>query len=81
MMLGEKPNSSFFKGEHMENDKEEILMRIKELWKKYPQQRLGQLLENYVFFNGKRGDQTSVALFFQEDSKKFKRTLFSRTSF
>jgi len=56
------------KGENMEDDKEEILMRIKELWDKYPHQRLGQLLENYVFINGERGDQTSVKLFYQTDS-------------
>ena len=49
------------------SEKEEILTRLKELWDKYPQQRLGQLLENYVFFSGERGDRTSVKLYYQED--------------
>lgn len=29
--------------------RKEILEGLAELWEKYPQQRLGQLLENYVF--------------------------------
>jgi len=44
-----------------------ILKLLEELWKKYPDQRLGQLLENYVFFQGERGDSTSVRLFHQQD--------------
>jgi len=44
-----------------------ILKELEILWKKYPDQRLGQILENYVFFQGKRGDATSVKLFYQED--------------
>jgi hypothetical protein len=51
----------------MVDNKTEILERLAKLWDKYPEQRLGQLLENYVFFNGKRGDITSVKLFFQRD--------------
>lgn len=45
-----------------------ICDKLKRLWKKSPDMRLGQLLENYVFFNGQRGDNTSVALFYQEDN-------------
>jgi len=45
-----------------------IIELLRELWKKYPDQRLGQLLENYIFFNGERGDVTSVRLFYQEDN-------------
>ena len=44
-----------------------ILNKIGVLWKQTPSERLGQLLENYVFIGGKRGDRTSCALFFQED--------------
>ena len=46
-----------------------MIKQLEILWKKYPDQRLGQILENYVFFEGKRGDKTSVRLFHQEDSK------------
>lgn len=46
-----------------------ILEEIKKLWEKYPDQRLGQVLENYVFFAGERGDKTSCALFYQEDDE------------
>lgn len=46
-----------------------ILEKLGILWKKYPDQRLEQLLENYIFFKGYRGDKTSVALFFQEDDE------------
>jgi len=45
-----------------------ILDKIRILWNTHDQQRLGQILENYVFFRGKRGDNTSVALFYQEDT-------------
>jgi hypothetical protein len=44
-----------------------ILSKLEQLWNKYPDQRLGQILENYVFFQGERGDKTSVKLFYQED--------------
>lgn len=47
----------------------EIIDRLHELWLKYPDQRLGQLLENYVFNRGERGDKTSCALFNQEDDE------------
>ena len=45
----------------------EILEQLRSLWMEFPDQRLGQLLENYVFTNGQRGDRTSCLLFFQED--------------
>ena len=51
----------------------EILDALKELWLLEPDQRLGQLLENYVFLDGSRGkDQTSVALYAQEDTETLK---------
>ena len=46
-----------------------IAKLIVELWSKCPDQRLGQLLENYVFNKGQRGDKTSIGLFFQEDDE------------
>lgn len=46
-----------------------ILEKLEKIWLLVGDQRLGQLLENYVFFAGERGDKTSVALFFQEDDK------------
>jgi len=49
-----------------------ILKELETLWNQYPDQRLGQILENYVYINGARGDNTSVALFFQEDNKTLK---------
>lgn len=45
----------------------QILKQLEELWLQYQDQRLGQLLENYIFYKGKRGDATSVAMFYQED--------------
>jgi len=52
--------------------KEEILSQLKTLWDRHPLQRLGQLLENYVFFQGERGDKTSVRLFYQQDEETLK---------
>lgn len=50
-----------------------ILDALKTIWEKYPDQRLGQLLENYVFLDGSRGnDQTSIKLYYQEDTKTLK---------
>ena len=46
---------------------EPILNKIKDLWEKNPWMRLGQLLENYIFVDGFRGDKTSVKLFYQTD--------------
>lgn len=51
----------------LSKEQREILKLLRKLWEKHPTQRLGQLLENYVFFAGQRGDLTSVRLFFQED--------------
>ena len=51
----------------LSKEQAEILKLLRKLWKKHPDQRLGQLLENYVFFAGQRGDLTSVRLFYQED--------------
>ena len=44
-----------------------IIEKLKLLWDKYPDQRLGQLCENYIFDRGERGDGTSIAMFFQSD--------------
>jgi hypothetical protein len=44
-----------------------VLRKLGRIWHRFPDQRLGQLLENYVFFDGERGDRTSVALFHQDD--------------
>ncbi len=46
----------------------DIIDALEILWRKYPQMRLWQLLENYIFTKGERGDKTSAALFLQEDS-------------
>ena len=46
-----------------------IWKKIKDLWYEHPDQRFGQLLENYIFTKGERGDNTSVSLFNQEDDK------------
>lgn len=57
---------------------EKVMMDLKTLWLRFPDQRLGQILENYVFYQGQRGDKTSVKLFHQEDketSKILKRVL------
>ena len=50
-------------------EQEEILKLLRKFWKKYPNQRFGQLLENYLFLQGQRGDKTSNMLFFQEDKE------------
>ena len=44
-----------------------ILRMLEKLWNEYPDMRLGQLLENFIFVKGERGDNTSVMLFYQED--------------
>jgi hypothetical protein len=44
-----------------------ILEELRKLWEKCPDQRLGQLLENFVFFHGQVGDKISVGFFYQED--------------
>jgi len=62
LMRGPKPNHN-----------KEILKLLKELWDKNPDMRLGQLLENYVFIDGKRGDDTSCKLYYQYDEKTVER--------
>ena len=47
--------------------RERVIKLLKQLWNMNPDQRLGQLLENYIFFQGERGDRTSIRLFYQED--------------
>ena len=49
-----------------------ILEELKKLWMQQPDQRLGQILENYVFFKGERGDKTRCAMFYQEDDETLK---------
>jgi len=44
-----------------------IISKLQKLWEKTPDQRLGQVLENYIFYKGSRGDNTSCVLFYQED--------------
>lgn len=51
----------------------EILVLLDKLWQKHSHMRLGQLLENWVFIDGNRGDKTSCALYYQEDEKTIKR--------
>ena len=53
----------------LNKEQEEILKLLRKFWKKYPNQRFGQLLENYLFLQGQRGDKTSNMLFFQEDKE------------
>lgn len=55
--------------EEREEEIHDIISLLEELWKNRPQERLGQILENYVFINGERGDRTSCAMFFQQDGK------------
>ena len=56
----------------LSREQERILELIKELWKRNPTQRLGQILENYVFYQGERGDKTSIRLFYQQDEETLK---------
>lgn len=57
----------------MLNEKQErIIELLKKLWGINPGQRFGQYLENYVFYQGKRGDETSVKLFYQPDDETLK---------
>jgi len=44
-----------------------VIKWLDDLWRKYPTMRLGQLLENFVFTAGTRGDDTSIRLFYQND--------------
>ncbi|OGY55679.1 MAG: hypothetical protein A2912_06225 [Candidatus Buchananbacteria bacterium RIFCSPLOWO2_01_FULL_40_23b] len=49
-----------------ELDPKVILQLLENVWNKYPHQRLGQLLENFVFIKG--GDK----MFYQSDEKTIK---------
>jgi hypothetical protein len=53
----------------LSKDQKEILKHLRMLWEKYPNERLGQILENFIFFDGQRGDKTSIRLFYQEDKR------------
>ena len=46
----------------------EILDALKTIWEKSPDQRLGQLLLNYVFHDADYRDKTSIEMFDQEDN-------------
>jgi len=46
-----------------------ILLKIEKLWNETTDQRLGQVLENYIFTDGERGDRTSIRMFYQEDDE------------
>ena len=59
-----------------ENRIDQIIHDLERLWKQKSEMRLGQLLENYVFNKGDRGDKTSVALFYQEDAETDKKIIF-----
>lgn len=52
---------------------DEILKNFRVLWKKHPNQRFGQILENYLLSNQFRGDGTSRELFYTEDNKYLER--------
>jgi hypothetical protein len=45
----------------------EILDELKNLWMLVPDQRLGQLLLNYIFHNADHRDETSIEIYGQED--------------
>lgn len=47
---------------------ERILDKLKTLWELVPDERLGQVFENYLLTNKNRGDATSQELFFTEDN-------------
>lgn len=47
---------------------ERILSKFKILWELVPDERLGQVFENYLLTNKSRGDATSRELFFTEDT-------------
>jgi|WetSurMetagenome_2_1015567.scaffolds.fasta_scaffold47303_5 hypothetical protein len=51
----------------------EIMQKFEELWNRSPDQRFGQMLENFIFVKGERDDKTSVAMFYQEDDITLKR--------
>ena len=60
----------------MSETKSEILKQIQKLWMLNPQERFGQLLENYVFpsVTTKQGGRTALT-FFQSDEETLQRLL------
>ena len=46
-----------------------ILDALKQLWTLVPDQRLGQLLLNYIFREADHRDQTSIEMYAQEDDE------------
>jgi hypothetical protein len=50
-----------------------ILNKFERLWLKVPDQRFGQVFENYLLSNKSRGDKTSNELFHIEDDVYEKR--------
>jgi len=46
---------------------ERILKLIGKLWKKFPDQRLGQLLDNYVFHGGREGGDFAAIRMIEDD--------------
>jgi len=60
-------------GKPKPNYNKQILKLLEKLWQKYPNMRLGQLLENFIFLDGERGDKTSQELYYQYDEKTIKR--------
>jgi hypothetical protein len=64
----------------MEREKaiEQVLWALKNLWLQHPEQRLGQLLENYAFpiTLTKQGGRTALT-FFQEDEETFKKLILN----
>lgn len=64
-----------------EQEIEQVVWALKNLWLQNKEQRLGQLLENYAFPNieTKQGGRTALT-FFQEDAETFKK-LIQNTDF
>jgi mRNA-degrading endonuclease RelE of RelBE toxin-antitoxin system len=54
---------------NLSEEQREILKLLRKLWERNPEQRLGQILENYIFIEGQRGDITSNRLFYQDDKR------------
>ena len=71
-MSGPSLEKNVHQESRLSDSQKAILKLLRELWERHPQQRLGQLLENYVFYNGQRGDKTSLALYFQYDLETLK---------
>lgn len=46
-----------------------ICKKLEKVWSGAPDQRLGQLLENYIFDSGEFRGEATCFLFYQEDDK------------